>query len=237
MPVLGMEGATPTEQAAAMALLRQATQENKEVIRRQLCTLRPLALHCTPCCCQPTTDADVQVNAAAALVNLSLEPDNKARIVRSGAVSRRSWSCSAGPDGGAVPCRRHHVDCSIAVEDENRAAFGVLVVRAGAGMSRGSMRFRGLPLASGFEAALQVVAEGDGPTAVWDRAFLRLSRCQGHGAEVGAATDSPGGPWAGVAGQSCSRLTAHTGETLPCIRLVLVPARGVNDQRARAVVP
>jgi len=42
MAVLGAEGATPAEHASALALLRQATRENKEV-RRKLCTPRLLA--------------------------------------------------------------------------------------------------------------------------------------------------------------------------------------------------
>ncbi|CAN6214411.1 unnamed protein product [Urochloa humidicola] len=113
-------GATPAEQASAMALLRQATRENREV-RRQLCTprllaaLRPMLL---------SHDAAVQTNAAAAVVNLSLEPENKARIVRSGAVSPLVDVLR----GGAPEARDHAAGAiySLAVEDENRAAIGVL---------------------------------------------------------------------------------------------------------------
>lgn len=120
MAVLGTEGATPAEQASAMALLRQATRENQEV-RRQLCTprllaaLRPMLL---------SADADVQVNAAAAVVNLSLEPENKVRIVRSGAVSPLVDVLR----GGHPEARDHAAGAmySLAVEDENRAAIGVL---------------------------------------------------------------------------------------------------------------
>ncbi|WVZ81818.1 hypothetical protein U9M48_029157 [Paspalum notatum var. saurae] len=120
MGVLGAEGAAPAEQAAAMASLRQATRENKEV-RRQLCTprllaaLRPMLL---------SADADVQVNAAAAMVNLSLEPENKVRIVRSGAVSPLVDVLR----GGHPEARDHAAGAmySLAVEDENRAAIGVL---------------------------------------------------------------------------------------------------------------
>jgi hypothetical protein len=120
MAALGTEGATPAEQASAMALLRQATRENREV-RRQLCTprllaaLRPMLL---------SADADVQVNAAAAVVNLSLEPENKVRIVRSGAVSPLVDVLR----GGHTEARDHAAGAmySLAVEDENRAAIGVL---------------------------------------------------------------------------------------------------------------
>uniref|UniRef100_A0A0D9WNR4 RING-type E3 ubiquitin transferase n=1 Tax=Leersia perrieri TaxID=77586 RepID=A0A0D9WNR4_9ORYZ len=117
--IMGMLGAED-EQEAAMALLRKATRENKEV-RRQLCTprllaaLRPMLL---------SSDAGVQVNAAAALVNLSLEPENKVRIVRSGAVSPLVEVLK----GGHPEARDHAAGAvySLAVEDENRAAIGVL---------------------------------------------------------------------------------------------------------------
>ncbi|XP_015699125.2 U-box domain-containing protein 39-like [Oryza brachyantha] len=120
MAMLGAEGAGPAEQEAAMALLRKATRENKEM-RRQLCTarllaaLRPMLL---------SGDAGVQVNAAAALVNLSLEAENKVRIVRSGAVSPLVEVLRSGH-----PEARDHAAgaiYSLAVEDENRAAIGVL---------------------------------------------------------------------------------------------------------------
>ncbi|XP_062228577.1 U-box domain-containing protein 40-like [Phragmites australis] len=120
MAVLAAEGASPAELAAAMASLRQATRENREV-RGQLCTprllaaLRPMLL---------SADADVQVNAAAVMVNLSLEPENKVRIVRSGAVSPLVDVLR----GGHPEARDHAAGAmySLAVEDENRAAIGVL---------------------------------------------------------------------------------------------------------------
>uniref|UniRef100_A0ACD5ZQZ1 Uncharacterized protein n=1 Tax=Avena sativa TaxID=4498 RepID=A0ACD5ZQZ1_AVESA len=121
MAVLGAaDGATPAEQKAAMASLRQATRETREM-RVQLCTprllaaLRPMLL---------SGDAGVQVNAAAAMVNLSLEAENKVRIVRSGAVSPLVDVLRTGH-----PEARDHAAgaiYSLAVEDENRAAIGVL---------------------------------------------------------------------------------------------------------------
>nr|CAB3470152.1 unnamed protein product [Digitaria exilis] len=120
MAVLGSEGgASPEELASAMASLRQATREKE--VRRQLCTprllaaLRPMLL---------SGDAGVQVNAAAAVVNLSLEPENKVRIVRSGAVSPLVEVLR----GGHPEARDHAAGAmySLAVEDENRAAIGVL---------------------------------------------------------------------------------------------------------------
>ncbi|XP_062233198.1 U-box domain-containing protein 39-like [Phragmites australis] len=120
MAVLGAEGASTAELEVAMASLRQATRENSEV-RRQLCTprllaaLRPMLL---------SADAGIQVNAAAAMVNLSLEPENKVQIVRSGAVSPLVDVLR----GGHPEARDHAAGAmySLAVEDENRAAIGVL---------------------------------------------------------------------------------------------------------------
>lgn len=118
--IMAMLGAGPAEQEAAMALLRKTARENREM-RRELCTprllaaLRPMLL---------SGDAGVQVNAAAALVNLSLEAENKVRIVRSGAVSPLVEVLRSGH-----PEARDHAAgavYSLAVEDENRAAIGVL---------------------------------------------------------------------------------------------------------------
>ncbi|KAM0895960.1 hypothetical protein ACQ4PT_023486 [Festuca glaucescens] len=121
MAVLGAtDGASPAEQKDAMASLRQATRETREM-RLQLCTprllaaLRPMLL---------SGDAGIQVNAAAAMVNLSLEAENKVRIVRSGAVSPLVDVLRVGH-----PEARDHAAgaiYSLAVEDENRAAIGVL---------------------------------------------------------------------------------------------------------------
>uniref|UniRef100_A0ACD5VCC1 Uncharacterized protein n=1 Tax=Avena sativa TaxID=4498 RepID=A0ACD5VCC1_AVESA len=121
MAVLGaVDGATLAEQKEAMASLRQATRESRES-RTQLCTprllaaLRPMLL---------SGDAGIQVNAAAAMVNLSLEAENKVRIVRSGAVSPLVDVLRTGH-----PEARDHAAgaiYSLAVEDENRAAIGVL---------------------------------------------------------------------------------------------------------------
>nr|CAD1826789.1 unnamed protein product [Ananas comosus var. bracteatus] len=79
----------PSDHEAAMVSLRSATRENRER-RIALCTPRILAaLRATLL----SKRAAVQINAAAAMVNLSLEAPNKAAIVRSGAVPR-SWRCS-----------------------------------------------------------------------------------------------------------------------------------------------
>ncbi|XP_064986651.1 U-box domain-containing protein 41-like [Musa acuminata AAA Group] len=108
------------QQESAAAALRKATRESRDR-RVALCTprllgaLRPVLL--SPC-------AAVQINAAAAIVNLSLEPVNKVRILRSGMVPalvevlRRGHPEARDHAAGAL--------FGLALEDENRAAIGVL---------------------------------------------------------------------------------------------------------------
>ncbi|KAJ4761434.1 U-box domain-containing protein 41 [Rhynchospora pubera] len=116
----GLPDADPSEQESVMMALRQATRENP-ARRKSLCTprllaaLRPMLLSDKPV---------IQINAAAAMVNLSLETDNKVRIVRSGAVSPLVEVLK----GGHPEARDHAAGAiySLALEDENRAAIGVL---------------------------------------------------------------------------------------------------------------
>lgn len=116
----GLADADPSEQEAVMMSLRQATRENP-ARRKSLCTprllsiLRPMLLSDNP---------GIQINASAAMVNLSLETENKVRIVRSGAVSPIVEVLKVGH-----PEARDHAAgaiYSLALEDENRAAIGVL---------------------------------------------------------------------------------------------------------------
>ncbi|XP_010913476.1 U-box domain-containing protein 39 [Elaeis guineensis] len=109
-----------SEQEAALAALRQATRESRDrrialCTPRLLATLRPMLLSRWP---------GVQVNAAAVLVNLSLEAPNKVRIVRSGAVPPLVEALK----NGHPEARDHAAGAifSLALEDENRAAIGVL---------------------------------------------------------------------------------------------------------------
>ncbi|XP_047046531.1 U-box domain-containing protein 40-like [Lolium rigidum] len=112
------------EVAAALALLREATRESAER-RRALCTPRLLAalrrVLLIP------RHASARVDATAALVNLSLEPANKVRIVRAGAVPAlvEVLRCSAG---GGSEAREHAAGAlfGLALAEENRAAIGVL---------------------------------------------------------------------------------------------------------------
>ncbi|KQJ90118.1 U-box domain-containing protein 39 [Brachypodium distachyon] len=111
--------------AAAMAALREATRESAER-RRALCTPRLLAalrrVLLIP------RHASARVDATAVLVNLSLEPANKVRIVRAGAVPALVEVLRTG--GSSVPAEARENAAGalfgLALHEENRAAIGVL---------------------------------------------------------------------------------------------------------------
>ncbi|CAL9102867.1 unnamed protein product, partial [Musa textilis] len=108
------------QQESAAAALRKATRESRDR-RVALCTPRLLGA-LRPVLLSPS--AAVQINAAAAIVNLSLEPANKVTILRSGVVPALVEVLRSGhPEG-----RDHAAGAlfGLALEDENRAAIGVL---------------------------------------------------------------------------------------------------------------
>ncbi|RAL40884.1 unnamed protein product [Cuscuta campestris] len=109
-----------SEQEDAVILLRDLTRTREEK-RIQLGTPRLLAAlrpHITSRC------AAVQVNAVAALVNLSLDSQNKVRIVRSGIVPPLVDALK----GGSPESQDHAAGAlfSLALEDHNKTAIGVL---------------------------------------------------------------------------------------------------------------
>ncbi|GJN34090.1 hypothetical protein PR202_gb22729 [Eleusine coracana subsp. coracana] len=108
---------------AAMAALREATREGA-ARRRALCTprllgalRRVLLLH---------RHAPARAHACAALVNLSVEPSNKVRIVRAGAVPALVEVLRS--PGSAPEAREHAAGAlfGLALHEDNRAAIGVL---------------------------------------------------------------------------------------------------------------
>ncbi|KZV39679.1 U-box domain-containing protein 38-like [Dorcoceras hygrometricum] len=108
------------EQEQAVILLRKTTRTNEEA-RATLCTERLLfALKNV----LVSRYAAVQTNAAACVVNLSIEKGNKIKIVRAGIVPllidllRNGFDESKEHAAGAM--------FSLAIEDENRTAMGVL---------------------------------------------------------------------------------------------------------------
>ncbi|CAL9171234.1 unnamed protein product [Musa hybrid cultivar] len=109
-----------SEQESAVVLLRLATKENRKR-RIDLCTPRLLAALRSMLL---SSSAAVQISATASLVNLSLEPENRVRIVRSGAVPPLVEVL----EGGYPEARYHAAGAlfSLALADENRAAIGVL---------------------------------------------------------------------------------------------------------------
>ncbi|XP_019183321.1 PREDICTED: U-box domain-containing protein 40-like [Ipomoea nil] len=108
------------EQEESVISLRKLTRTREET-RVQLCTprilaaLRPLIV---------SRYAAVQVNAAAALVNLSLENRNKVKIVRSGIVPPLINVLK----GGSPESQDHAAGAlfSLALDDQNKTAIGVL---------------------------------------------------------------------------------------------------------------
>ncbi|KAI3917475.1 hypothetical protein MKW92_033264 [Papaver armeniacum] len=108
------------DQEEGVIALRKLTR-TKEEIRVSLCTprllssLRPLLI---------SRYTAIQINAAAALVNLSLEKMNKVKIVRSGIVPLLIEVLK----GGFPESQEHAAGAlfSLALDDENKTAIGVL---------------------------------------------------------------------------------------------------------------
>lgn len=108
------------EQEESLISLRKLTRTREET-RLQLCTprilaaLRPLII---------SRYASIQVNAVAALVNLSLESRNKVKIVRSGIVPPLIDVLK----GGSPESQDHAAGAlfSLALDDQNKTAIGVL---------------------------------------------------------------------------------------------------------------
>ncbi|KAJ4707568.1 RING-type E3 ubiquitin transferase [Melia azedarach] len=108
------------ESEQALISLRKITRTSEE-IRITLCTTRLLsALRCLII----SKYTNVQVNAVAALVNLSLEKTNKVKIVRSGIVPPLVDVLK----GGSAEAQEHAAGAifSLALDDSNKTAIGVL---------------------------------------------------------------------------------------------------------------
>ncbi|XP_062194596.1 U-box domain-containing protein 38-like [Phragmites australis] len=109
--------------AAAMGALREATRESADR-RRTLCS--PRLLGALRRVLLLPRHAAARVDATAALVNLSLEPVNKVRIVRAGAVPALVEVLRSG--ASAPEAREHAAGAlfGLALNEDNRAAIGVL---------------------------------------------------------------------------------------------------------------
>lgn len=108
------------EQEQGVIALRKVTRMNEKA-RVSLCTPRLLsAIRLL----MFSRYAAVQTNAAAALVNLSLEKDNKVKIVRSGIVPTLIDVLK----GGCSESQEHAAGAifSLALDDDNKTAIGVL---------------------------------------------------------------------------------------------------------------
>ncbi|KAK3035801.1 hypothetical protein RJ639_034617 [Escallonia herrerae] len=115
-----LKSADVYEQEQGVMALRKVSRTN-EAARVSLCTVRLMAA-LRPLLTSRYTA--VQANAAASLVNLSLEKANKVRIVRSGAVPPLIDVLK----GGCAESQEHAAGAlfSLALEDDNKTAIGVL---------------------------------------------------------------------------------------------------------------
>ncbi|PWZ41083.1 U-box domain-containing protein 38 [Zea mays] len=109
--------------AAAMGALREATREGAE---RRLALCTPRLLGALRRVLLLPRHAAARVDAAAALVNLSLEPGNRVRIVRAGAVPALVEVLRSA--ASAPEAREHAAGAlfGLAIHEDNRAAIGVL---------------------------------------------------------------------------------------------------------------
>ncbi|CAH9099627.1 unnamed protein product [Cuscuta epithymum] len=118
--VAKLKSSLVSEQEESAASLRKLTRTREEK-RIHLCTPRLLAA------LRPLITsryASVQINAVAAVVNLSLENQNKVRIVRSGIVPPLIVVLK----GGTPESQDHAAGAlfSLALDDHNKTAIGVL---------------------------------------------------------------------------------------------------------------
>ncbi|KAL6862414.1 hypothetical protein ACP4OV_016755 [Aristida adscensionis] len=121
MVARAVERGDEVEVEAAMAALRRATREGA-ARRRALCAPRLLAALRRVLLSSRHTDA-ARADAAAALANLSLEPENRVPVVRAGAVPALVDALASGGEAcehaaGAL--------FGLALHEGNRAAVGVL---------------------------------------------------------------------------------------------------------------
>ncbi|MQL94116.1 hypothetical protein Taro_026766 [Colocasia esculenta] len=117
----GLRDPQVSVQESALRVLRSATRDVVVDNRTALCTpkilaaLRPMLVSRYP---------TLQSHAAASLVNLSLHPPNRVRIVRAGTVPAVVDALKSG-----TPEAQDHAAAalfSLSMDDENRAAIGVL---------------------------------------------------------------------------------------------------------------
>ncbi|CAN6448462.1 unnamed protein product [Victoria cruziana] len=115
-----MRSGIVSDQEEAAVAVRNLTREDRDA-RLKMCTRELLTCLAA---LMASRYAGLQVNAVAALVNLSLEKVNKVKIVRSGTVPALIDVLKAGH----VEAQEHAAGAifSLALDDDNKAALGVL---------------------------------------------------------------------------------------------------------------
>lgn len=118
--VIQLRSSQVFEQEEALVCLRKLTR-NREETRASLCTIRLLSSLRSLIA---SRYASIQVNAVAVLVNLSLENQNKVKMVRSGIVPPVIDVLR----GGLAESQDHAAGVlfSLALDDQNKTAIGVL---------------------------------------------------------------------------------------------------------------
>lgn len=114
---------SPSDQESALVSLRHATRSNNPDLRIAMCTsvllawLSPMILSSNP---------SLRANAIASIVNLSLEPPNRTRIVKSGILNLLIGllkNKASETDAKALVVAAIH---SLSMEEKNRTTIGAL---------------------------------------------------------------------------------------------------------------
>ncbi|KAJ4794203.1 U-box domain-containing protein 38 [Rhynchospora pubera] len=119
---LSDHGGSPSDQDATLVSIRHATRSNNPELRISMCTPNLLSWLCPMIL---SSNPSSQTNAIAVVVNLSLEPTNRTRIVKSGILNLLIGLLRNGADAeakGLIVAAVH----SLSVEEKNRTTIGAL---------------------------------------------------------------------------------------------------------------
>lgn len=114
---------SPSDQESALVFIRHATRSNNPDLRIAMCTPTLLSWLC-PMILSP--NLSLRTNAIAVVVNLSLEPPNRTRIVKSGILNLLIGlfkNKASNTDAKGLVMAAIH---SLSVEEKNRTTIGAL---------------------------------------------------------------------------------------------------------------
>lgn len=115
----------PSDQEATLVSVRHATRSNNPDLRITMCTPTLLSCLC-PMILSSTTS--LRTNAIAIVVNLSLEPPNRTRIIKSGILNLLIGLLKNGAGGDNSDAKGLAVAAihSVSVEEKTRTTIGAL---------------------------------------------------------------------------------------------------------------